>query len=116
MSKEQEIIRLTHQGLSQRSICKMLKISDRTIRKVLNRLEELNLTYDDVKEMTEEDFQPLFSERKEVNSLYRRPDCEYIHKELSRKGVTLVLLWEEYVEECNALNEPYLKYTQFCNV
>ena len=116
MSKEQEIIRLTHQGLSQRSICKMLKISDRTIRKVLNRLEELNLTYDDVKNMTEDDFQPLFSERKEVNSLYRRPDCEHIHKELSRKGVTLVLLWEEYVEECNALNEPYLKYTQFCNV
>lgn len=27
-----------------------------------------------------------------------------------------MLLWEEYVEECIAIDESYLKYTQFCNV
>ena len=27
-----------------------------------------------------------------------------------------MLLWEKCVEECNTLQEPYLKYTQFCNV
>lgn len=29
---------------------------------------------------------------------------------------TLMILWEEYVEESIALNESYLKYTQFCNI
>ena len=48
--------------------------------------------------------------------LKRRPDCKYIHRELKRKDVTLMFLWEEYVEECIAIDEPYLKYTQFCNV
>lgn len=44
MFKEKEIIRLSHQGISQRSICKMVKTSDRKIRQVLNRLSDLNLT------------------------------------------------------------------------
>ncbi|MFQ6793081.1 hypothetical protein [Thomasclavelia sp.] len=27
-----------------------------------------------------------------------------------------MILWEEYIEESIALNESYLKYTQFCIV
>ncbi len=40
------------------------------------------------------------------------PDCDWIHRELRRKGVTLQLLWEEYV----AANpgQRTLRYTQFC--
>ena len=44
MLKEREIIRLLHQGISQRSICKMIKTSDRKIRQTINKLNELNLT------------------------------------------------------------------------
>ena len=36
MLKEREIIRLLHQGISQRSICKMIKTSDRKIRQTIN--------------------------------------------------------------------------------
>lgn len=117
MFKEKEIIRLSHQGISQRSICKMVKTSDRKIRQVLNRLSDLNLTYDDIKSMDDETFLELFqNKRKEVKSIHRQPDCKHIHQELKRKGVTLMILWEEYVEESIALNESYLKYTQFCNI
>lgn len=117
MLKEKEIIRLTNQGISQRSICKMIRTSDRKIRQVMKRLSELNYTYDDVKDMDDESFLALFQQkRKEVKSIHRTPDCAHIHKELKRKGVTLMLLWEEYVGESIALNETYLKYTQFCNV
>ncbi len=116
MSKEKEIIRLTHQGFSQRSICKMVRTSDRKIRHVLNRLHELDLTYDDIKDMDDDLFFSKFIKRKEVKSDQRRPDCAHIHEELKRKGVTLMLLWEEYTEQCQILDQPYLKYTQFCNV
>lgn len=34
------------------------------------------------------------------NQDYHLPDYNYIHEELSRKHVTLQLLWEEYIEEC----------------
>ena len=67
--------------------------------------------------MDDETFLHLFqNKRKEVKSIHRQPDCNHIHQELKRKGVTLMILWEEYVEESIALNESYLKYTQFCNV
>lgn len=89
MFKEKEIIRLSHQGISQRSICKMVKTSDRKIRQVLNRLSDLNLTYDDIKSMDDETFLELFqNKRKEVKSIHRQPDCKHIHQELKRKGVT----------------------------
>lgn len=116
MSKEKEIIRLSHQGFSQRSICKMLRTSDRKIKQIKDKLDKLNLTYDDVKDMDDETFLDLITERKEVKFTQRRPDCKHVHEELKRKNVTLMLLWEEYVEEAQLLNESYLKYTQFCNV
>ena len=40
------------------------------------------------------------------------PDCASIHRELRRKGVTLQLLWEEYLHANQ--NEPIYRYTQFC--
>lgn len=116
MSKEKNIIRLNYQGMSQRTICKTLKVSDRRVRNVLNKMKDLNLTFDDVKDMDDDSFNELFTKKPEEVDLKRRPDCQHIHDQLKRKNVTLMLLWEEYVEECIALNDSYLKYTQFCNV
>ena len=41
-----------------------------------------------------------------------RPDCAYVHRELKRDGVTLQLLWEEYVQ----LHPSGYRYTQFCEI
>ena len=38
------------------------------------------------------------------------PDLEYIDRELKKKGVTLLLLWEEY----KAAHPEGCMYTQFC--
>lgn len=116
MSKDKNIVRLNYQGMSQRSICRTLKVSDRRVRNTIQKMKDLNLTYDDIKDMDDDAFDELFTKKSEEVILKRRPDCKYIHEELKRKGVTLMLLWEEYAEECIALNESYLKYTQFCNV
>ena len=43
---------------------------------------------------------------------YVQPDWARIHRELDRKGMTLILLWEEYLAE-----HPHgrtWRYTQFC--
>lgn len=50
-----------------------------------------------------------------VNSTtpYAVIDYDYIHRELSKKGVTLTLLWNEYCERAYANGEtPYMS-TQF---
>jgi hypothetical protein len=39
---------------------------------------------------------------------YRMPDYEYVYREMQRKGVTLNLLWLEYVEKCRLSGDvPY---------
>jgi len=109
MSKDKNIVRLNHQGMSQQNICKALKVSDRRVRNTLKKLKELSLTYDDVKDMVVVSFDELSTKKPEEVILKRRPDCKHIYEELKCKGVTLMLLWEKYVEECVALDESYLK-------
>ena len=47
------------------------------------------------------------------DSPYAEPDFAHIHKELSKKGVTLTLLWQEYCDNCRANGQqPYMS-TQF---
>ena len=41
-----------------------------------------------------------------------QPDCALIHQELKRKGVTLQLLWDEYVDAHG--RQATYRYTQFC--
>jgi len=56
----------------------------------------------------------LFPEKKKVGNIQRIPNCEYIHKELAKSGVTLSLLWNEYSLNCRENNEIPYSYRQFC--
>jgi transposase len=55
----------------------------------------------------------LFGAQREA-SIRKRPDYERIHRELSRSGVTLSLLWNEYCEACRLEGSLPMMYTQFC--
>ena len=56
----------------------------------------------------------MFSEKyNNIGKVYAAIDYDYIHRELSKKGVTLTLLWQEYCERAYANGEiPYMS-TQF---
>ena len=45
--------------------------------------------------------------------VYKMPDCDYVHKELQKDGVTLNLLWLEYCEACRNSGELPCQSTQF---
>lgn len=114
MSKRQEALKKMALGISQRDISKSLKISSATLAELRKFCEERNISFLDASKLSDDE---LRGKRKEVKELSaKRPDCEYIHSELKKNGVTLKLLHDEYVEECVATGVDYLKYTQFCNV
>ena len=48
---------------------------------------------------------------RQASTRFAEPDHAKIHTELKRKGVTLQLLWSEYVAEAG---ERAYRYTQFC--
>ena len=62
MSKDKNIVRLNYQGMSQRSICRTPKVSDRRVRNTIQKMKDLNLTYDDIKDMDDDAFDELFTD------------------------------------------------------
>lgn len=116
MTDYREILRLYSQGISQRSIAVSCGCSRNTVSTVLDRASQHTLEWDQVGELTNSDlFQRLYPEKQQELSSRSIPDCEHIHRELARSGVTLTLLWHEYCEKCRLNKEIPLKYTQFCN-
>ncbi|MFK3958828.1 IS21 family transposase [Guptibacillus hwajinpoensis] len=115
MVKYREILRLHAQGVTQRGIASSCGHSRNTVRDVIKKAEEIGVEWPLEKDVTDLDLLSILFPEKQLPSDHRRkPDGEYIHKELAKSGVTLSLLWDEYSLQCRANNEIPYSYRQFC--
>ena len=122
MRKLRELIRLKYEcGLSNRMIAASLSISAGTVSTRLNKLkaqgindwplpETLNdtaldaLVFDTPENSTAGLSREEFLKQKRVEEESKPlPDFSYWHSELSKKGVTRELLWQEYVQQYSGL-------------
>lgn len=113
MRKIREILRLRLlSGCSYHGIAASLGVSSSTASEYVRRAKEANLTWPLPEDLDDEKLEALLypgfqkvsdEERGEV-------DWEYIHKELKRKSVTLMLLWNEHRQQ----HPQGLGYSQFC--
>lgn len=116
MSKEKQILQLRSKGYSQRRIADTLKVSRNTVAKVFKALQEHPVSEDLLNTLNDQELhQQLFPEESQVPFLVT-PDYDYVHKELLKSGVTLKLLWEEYVDTCRRSENPPYMYSQFCKL
>ena len=113
MTKIREIIRLKKVcGMSDRQIGNSVSVSHPTVSKFCNAFDETGLSLNDILVMSDSDLTDIFSKDKTKESkadLLKTIFPDYA-VELKRKGVTLQLLWEEYIEK----NPDGLRSTQFC--
>src|SRR6266545_1744999 len=95
--KIREILRLKEAGLSNRAIARSCKISNSTVGDYLRRIQAADLHWPLADEISEEElWSKLFPEGAAPAEPVRPlPDWEKTQKELSKKGVTLKLLWIE---------------------
>ena len=114
MTKYREILRLSSLGFSNRNIALSVPCSRNTVAKVLKRAQELDISWPLEDNQTDEVLEGLFYPKQCDRSQKRMPDCDYIHKELLRNGVSKKLLWTEYMEDCRANGDEPLMYSQFC--
>lgn len=114
MTKYREILRLTSLGISQRDIAASCSCSRKTIIKVHKRAKEMNIAWPLSVETTDGELDKLFFPKSDNTSIRRFPELEFIHREMAKSGVTLKLLWSEYIEECRVKHELPLMYSQFC--
>lgn len=109
------ILELREAQMSQREICRTRKMSQHSVGDVCRIAGELGITYNDVKDKTNEEVYRLFYPDKYVSeTLYKVPDYSYVHTELKKTGVNLKLLWHEYKDKCQSSNALFMGYTKFC--
>jgi transposase len=116
MSKEKQILQLLRKGYSQRRIADTLKVSRNTVAKVAKAVAEHPISTNVLDSISESELhQKLFPEEALVPVLVT-PDFDYIHRELLKSGVTLKLLWGEYVDTCRSSGKPPYMYSQYCKL
>ena len=112
-SKIKEMIKLYEKGLTKNQIASALNISRQTLYNYLEIVVKLNIKFCDVEQMSDSEVKELFSyNKKNIPEKYiiLSEKFPYFIKELNKTGVTLQLLWEEYIQE----NPDGYKYSQFC--
>jgi len=113
MKKIREIIRLIEESrLSQRQIAKALGISRPVVCQTIKKIQGAGIIYSQIKAISDAELETYFSENKRPTSKYSelKEQFPYITKELKRHGVTLKILWKEYLEHY----PKGFMYTQFC--
>jgi transposase len=115
MRKIRETLRLHFDGgLGQRPIARCLAISRTTVGDYLRRADAAGLSWPLPESLTDQQlYNQLFPPTVLISATGRTtPDCAYLHTELKRKGVTLMLLWEEYQAE----HPQGYRYSHFCEL
>ena len=113
MRKTKEILRQKWQlNRSHRAIGKSVGVSAGAVAAVLRRAGDAGIvTWSDAEPLAEEELErKLFPSSSSPVERPTEPDCEWIHRERRRKGVTLELLHQEYLEQ----HPSGLRYTAFC--
>lgn len=110
------VMKYRDQGLSRNMIAKTQKVGKSSVSEVFKRAEELQLNYEDIESLSDiEVYRQFFPERYQSEVLYDSPNYEAIHKELQRVGVTLKILWQEYVDICREKESIAVGYSKFCD-
>lgn len=113
MRKIKDVLRLKLDArLSHEQIAAALKISKGVVAKYAGLASAAGLDWATISELDEPQLERRLLTKPSKPATYVLPDYGRIHQELRRKGVTLMLLWEEYQAEY--ADRPTYRYTQFC--
>ena len=96
-----EILRLKAEGLSDRAIARSVRLARSTVSDYAGRAAAAGLQWPLPDELTDTALEALLFVRGGPAAGTRRkpePDWASLHRELRRPGVTLMLLWQEYLQ------------------
>jgi len=116
MRQVREIIRLKFSGgIPTREIARRLGVAASTVRETLRRFEVGGLGWPLPNGMSDGDLEAALYANHGTKRGHRRhvePDWPTVHRELKRKHVTLVIVWDEYI----AANPGGYSYSRFCEL
>ena len=110
-----EIIRLKSSSVSTHEIGRRLGLARSTVRETLKRAQTARLAWPLPDDMTDGALEAALYASRRSKRGHRRieePDWAGVHRELKRKHVTLMILWDEYI----AANPGGYSYSRFCEL
>lgn len=108
-----EVLRLKYEAkLSHERIARACGLSKGVVGKYVSLARVQGIRWPLPEGTDEARLEALLFPAKTPPARFAEPDCFQIHQELKRKGVTLQLLWAEYVE---VHGEKAYRYSQFCH-
>lgn len=100
-TRVRQIIELLQKNLSDREISNVLGVSRNSVARIRQVSDGYNGEWEELLMMTDDELYRFFYPDKfKPKNSYAPVDYAYVHRELSKVGVTEVLLWEEYCEKC----------------
>ena len=113
MQKIKEILRLHFEAkLSQHQIAASLQVSSGVVNKYLSLAKAAQICWPLAGDVNEAQLRLILKPyQKEVEPNRHELDYASIHQELKHKGMTLLLLWQEYE---NTHGKKAYRYAQFC--
>ncbi len=116
MRQAREIIRLKFSAaVATREIARRLRVAPSTVRETLKRVESAGLAWPLPEGLSDGDLEAALYANRRSKRGHRRlpePDWPAIHRELKRKHVTLLIVWDEYIAE----NPSGYSYSRFCEL
>ena len=113
MRKLREVLQLRHErGMSLRAIAQACGVGLGTVSEYLQRSSAAGLGWPLPDEFDDTTLEARLFSSVAVGRERIPPDVVRIHQELRRPGVTLQLLWEEYLE----IHADGYRYSQFCEI
>ncbi len=109
------IAHLKRKEMSNRAIAVTLNIARNIVNKAVRLMEASGLSFLDIESLSIDELETIFSAKpgpKKMEDVVM-PNYEYLTQELSKPGVTMQLLWEEYVTNCRLSNKNWYGITQF---
>ena len=100
MRDAREIIRLKSSSVSTHEIARRLGLARSTVRETLTRAETAGLSWPLPEGMNDEALEAALYANRRSKRGHRRieePNWAGVHRELKRKHVTLLVLWDEYI-------------------
>lgn len=108
--KIREVLRLKVEGFSDRQIARAIGSARSTVQECARRARKAGVIWPLPPAMDEAALHELLYKRVVPLSRTPRPDFAYLHAELRRRGVTRLLLWEEY----KSAHPDGWQYSVFC--
>ena len=109
--KIREVLRLKAEGFSDRQVAVAIGSARSTVQECVKRAREAGLAWPLAPELEEAALHDRLYRRAVALSRTPQPDFARLHAELSRRGVTRLLLWEEYKGE----HPEGWQYSVFCD-